>query len=213
MLWVVIPPSGDAAHGAPIWRLIHVGLRLGAEVQRVVRLHLLLALPPGMNELKRFRRISLVENRVDRRVCFILEFGPIEFAVIPNPRHGGGAGSKVPNNGMLEMGLSTNSYVHTHIETRLRRIIHHDVTQRRRDPSVHPWHHRGARHRRGPEFVVGNAPFAGVRQQLNMAECVYNLDTSDVGSWMIMLGRINAARRGHSWYVRVVNLECTVRRL
>ena len=65
----------------------------------------------------------------------------------------------------------------------------------------------------GHEFVVGNAPFAGVRQQLNMAECVYNLDTSDVGSWMIMLGRINAARRGHSWYVRVVNLECTVRRL
>ena len=27
----------------------------------------------------------------------------------------------------------------------------------------------------GHEFVVGNAPFAGVRQQLNMAECPDNL--------------------------------------
>ena len=41
-----------------------------------------------------------------------------------------------------------------------------------------------------------------------------NLDTSDVVIRLLaMLGRINAARRGHSWYVRVVNLECTVRRL
>ena len=34
----------------------------------------------------------------------------------------------------------------------------------------------------GHEFVVGNAPFAGVRQQLNMAECLYNLDISADGS-------------------------------
>ena len=61
----------------------------------------------------------------------------------------------------------------------------------------------------GHEFVVGNAPFAGVRQHLNMAECPGNLGIqADAGT-----ERINAARRGHSWYVRVVNLECTVRRL
>ena len=66
----------------------------------------------------------------------------------------------------------------------------------------------------GHEFVVGNVPFAGVRQHLNMAECL-GIQAPERMAYVLYASteRINAARRGHSWYVRVVNLECTGRRL
>ena len=54
----------------------------------------------------------------------------------------------------------------------------------------------------GHEFVVGNAPFAGVRQHLNMAECLGILASKRM-AYVLYAGteRINAARHGHSWYV------------
>ena len=96
-LLVVIPPSVDEAIGA-----IRLALRLGHEVQRVVRLHLGLALVPGMREVKRLRLWILAESRVDRRVCFVGKGLSAKFLEIKFPRHGGGAGSKDPNNRLLE---------------------------------------------------------------------------------------------------------------
>ena len=72
------------------------------------------------------------------------------------------------------MRLSTKSYVRTYIRT-----LRHDfdasfIMTLRNDDVIQVSIHGiivGRAIVVGHEFVVGNAPFAGVRQQLNMAEC------------------------------------------
>ena len=94
---IVIEPSSDVACGAILLGLLHL-----LEIQRVLGVVLVLAIPPRMRELKRLWRRHLAESLVDLRVCFVGKRTPAHFAVINFPRHGGGGGGTYPNNRLLE---------------------------------------------------------------------------------------------------------------
>ena len=96
---IVIQPSTDPACGAILLGLLHL-----LEIQRVLGVVLVLAIPPRMRERKRLWRRHLAESLVDLLVAFFGKSTPAIFAEIKFPGHGGGGGGggTYPNNMLLE---------------------------------------------------------------------------------------------------------------